>query len=581
MYRWCVIVLAVLAAACEPSSRAPLVDSDAALGARAAPRADGLASRPDLQSVYEAAREGRLSDLVAAFSAPDSVVRARAAFEAAGVLGTPSVERSGVLSHLVELLGDEAALVRADAAFALSRAARGEDVVAALKDRLEVEEGAAVRAELYESLGFLGGTDVSLALLDPIGDRVDAREDRVGRTGALARMWSRGVLAPAARDSLVGRLVDPDAGVRLAAARGFSTARGPDVWIRYRRSVTAALDAYGLDDPAARPILRSFGRLVPRSSLERWWRSAEDPRTRRAAVLAVAAHSDGMLGVSDLVAAFDDEHPWVRRAAAMGLGQFAGAEAAMAALEERVGRQPHPVTEQAWLRALAVTGRLDELYDRIEGYDPGDAVGWSAATALLAEVGDPLLLDIVADAESSSSPYVAWLARRATGKALAPPAEALDDGVLPTWTDADWSELGALGQAPRLSLTFPAGEVVVQLDPDQAPTATLYLARLIAAGRFDAASLHRVLPGVLSQWGPPGATANGPPPEPGRIRFDTGVVGWALRGERGDDDLFVALDALPELDAAYTSMGWVVDGLSVWEISTQGEPVLEARILSR
>ncbi len=596
MYRWCAIVLVPLLLSCESSREparelardVPEAPTDSSIESSSlALRGDSLAVRPELQAVFEAAVGGRVDELLTYFDAADPSVRARAAFDAA------KVDDPRVVAPLVELLADSESAVRADAAFALARVRADAEtlseaagnaggspagvapadgslrsVLAALLGRLAVEPVDAVRHEIYSTLGLVGDSSASRALLGA-GDSA-GRDERSARTRALARMWGRGVVVQEVRDALVARLTDPNAAVREAAARGFASARGPDVWIRYRRPVAEAIDGYDLDDEAARPILLSFGRLLPRASLERWWRSAVDPRTRRAAVLAVTSHSDGMLGSADLMTAFADPHPWVRHAAAIGLAQVAGSNAAVAALEADIGPRPDPVTEEAWLRALAASGRLDELYDRVEGYAPDDEVGWSAAAALVADAADPILLDIFSEAEASSSRYVAWLASRARGSGDASSPEDLDDGLLPDWSDDDWAELAALGPQPTLRLPLANDTVIVQLDPDQAPSAVLYLARRLAAGTLEMASVHRLLPGVLAQWGPPGATADGPLPEPGRIRFEQGVVGWALREGRGDDDLFVALDDLHELDGAYTAIGWVVGGQEAWVAAHAG-----------
>ena len=546
----------LLLAACGVSSESPEA------------RGDRLLERPALQRVVEAGQSGRVDPLRRHLADADPAVRARAAFGAATV-GDPSL-----IPPLIVALGDSVAGVREDVAFALARLGPSPETEVALVERLDREGDLGVLREVADALGFIGGAASSLTLVDPT---VTAGMDRVAVTRALARMSARGVLASAARDSMVDRLTDPDRIVRLAAARGFAAARGPDVWIRYRTRVEEALAGYGLEEPAARPLLQGFGRLLPRASLERWRTAAPDPRTRRAAVEAVAGHSDGLLGLADLAAALHDRHPWVRGAGALGLAGMAGSDAAVDALESVVGPEADAATEEAWLRVLAARGRLAELRERVRGRALDDAVAWRAVASLMEVFDDPGLRAIVATAEASPSPYVRGLAERARAESVADAWPSDDATPEPAWSDEDWAELGRLGREPRLELVLPAGRVTIRLDPDQAPATVLFLARRAAQGAYDGVPVHRVVPGVLAQWGRQDRV-RGPPRELTRIQFRTGVVGWALGPSGSDDDLFVALDDLPELDGRYTAIGWVIGGFDVWANTPEGTPVVRARV---
>ena len=533
------------------------------------PRGDRLAERPSLQRVVEAAHERSLAVVGEGLVDPDPAVRARAAFSAA-TLADPDL-----LGPLIELLRDSVARVREDAAFALARLGPSPQAETALVDRLSREDDVGALFEVVDALGFVGGTASSLTLVDPA---ISARIPRPAGTMALARMSGRGVLSPAARDSMVGRLSDPDEAVRVAAARGFAVARGPDVWIRYRMRVDDVFAGYDLDEPAARPLLlSSFGRLFSRERLARWRTGARDPRTRRAAVQAVAGHSDGLLGLTDLAAALRDPHPWVRSAAALGLAEMSGSDAAVAALAAVIQPAADPATEEAWLRVLAARGRLEELYDRVRGRPLDDVVAWRAAAALLEVFEDPGLAAIFATAAASPSPYVRGLAEQARAESADEAWPSGDGHPGPSWTEDDWADLARLGPEPRLELVLPAGRVVIRLDPDQAPAAVLFLSRLVARGAYDGAPVHRVVPGTLSQWGRQ-ERVRGPLLEQTRIRFRTGVVGWAAGAAGSDDDLFVTLDDVSEFDGRYSAIGWVIDGLDVWEETPEGTPLISARL---
>ncbi len=166
---------------------------------------------------------------------------------------------------------------------------------------------------------------------------------------------------------------------------------------------------------------------------------------------------------------------------------------------------------------------------------------------------------------------LAALGRGAEGQAAPMPASAPstpgpDVAPVRLWTADDWQEYEALGPAPRLTLEFEGGGTVgVALDPRGAPAAVLHLVRRARAGAYDGVRVLRVVPGAAIQWGRAGVGAGATRPERRPLPVDRGTVALARDGAAGDDDLFVALDRLPELDGAHTVVGRVVEGLEVLE----------------
>ncbi|MEQ9569216.1 MAG: peptidylprolyl isomerase, partial [Longimicrobiales bacterium] len=68
-------------------------------------------------------------------------------------------------------------------------------------------------------------------------------------------------------------------------------------------------------------------------------------------------------------------------------------------------------------------------------------------------------------------------------------------------------------------------------------------------------------------------------PERRPVPVERGVVALALDLDGGDDDLFVALDRLPELDGAHTVVGRVVEGLELLDTIDAGAVVRRVRVL--
>lgn len=453
-------------------------------GGRDAALASGALDRPEVREVVRAAARGDAHGVRRGLVARDPGVRRRAA------QGSVGAEDPGLTDALIHALSDPDEGVRASAAFALglrADAARVPD----LRRALERESAPAVRAALIRAAGRAGGPSDGPWLVGLEG------ADRAAATEALARLALRGASTSGTVDALVARLGSPDDAEAAFAARGLVWSDAPDLWIRHRESIRGVLEDPADAAPAARVLLATFGRLLPRGQLEPWVVRPGDPRTRLAAVGALATHSDGVAGAPVLERALRDPHPWVRRAArralaGLGVGPPGG----------------------------------DEPASRVPEADPG----------------------------------------------AGPPP--------PTWTAGEWLELAALGAAPHLVVHLDGGDsVTVALHVDEAPGAVVHLVRRVRAGRYDGVPIHRVVPGALLQWGRGGVEGRGTRPERSPRPVERGAVGLALDGAAGDDDLFVAFDRLPELDARHTLVGRVVDGWRALEAASTGTVIRRIRVV--
>lgn len=125
------------------------------------------------------------------------------------------------------------------------------------------------------------------------------------------------------------------------------------------------------------------------------------------------------------------------------------------------------------------------------------------------------------------------------------------------------------GRVAGLRLHTDAGAITIDFAGAPAPIAQANLAALAERGFFDRLVFHRVVPGFVVQGGDPrGDGYGGPghvmPCEWSSLRYERGTVGIALAGkDTGGSQLFIAHDQPRHLDARYTVIGRVVEGLDV------------------
>jgi cyclophilin family peptidyl-prolyl cis-trans isomerase len=120
-----------------------------------------------------------------------------------------------------------------------------------------------------------------------------------------------------------------------------------------------------------------------------------------------------------------------------------------------------------------------------------------------------------------------------------------------------------------LELVTDAGEIRIDFAHAPAPIAQAIFVHLAASGYFDGLLFHRVVPAFVVQGGDPrGDGYGGPgfviPCERSSLRYERGTVGVALAGkDTGGSQFFIAHAREPRLDARYTVIGHVTDGMEV------------------
>ncbi len=149
----------------------------------------------------------------------------------------------------------------------------------------------------------------------------------------------------------------------------------------------------------------------------------------------------------------------------------------------------------------------------------------------------------------------------------------------------DWAALGQWGVAPRLTLETERGHVVLRLVPEEAPQTVDAVLHLAQAGRFDGTRFHRVVPGFVTQGGDVGVGHGQDGPEfrvrteLTRIPFVRGVVGMANSGRDTEgSQFFITHGSQRHLDAGYTAVGWVEEGMDVVDRIQEGDRIVRAQV---
>ncbi|HVI02392.1 MAG TPA: peptidylprolyl isomerase [Enhygromyxa sp.] len=136
-----------------------------------------------------------------------------------------------------------------------------------------------------------------------------------------------------------------------------------------------------------------------------------------------------------------------------------------------------------------------------------------------------------------------------------------------------------------LQVRTEAGTFTIAFEGAAAPINQANLMALAEAGFFDGLSFHRVVPGFVTQGGDPrGDGYGGPgyvvPCEWSNLRYERGTVGIALAGkDTGGSQFFITHTPQPHLDARYTVVGHVVDGMDTVDQLLPGDRIESVRVL--
>jgi len=135
----------------------------------------------------------------------------------------------------------------------------------------------------------------------------------------------------------------------------------------------------------------------------------------------------------------------------------------------------------------------------------------------------------------------------------------------------------------RATISTTQGEIVLDLDPSQAPKTVNNFVFLAQDGYYDGLLLHRVIADFMVQGGCPSGTGTGGP----GYNFEDEFTGNALRHERGvismansgpntnGSQFFITHGPQAHLDNRHTVFGKVTEGMDVVD-SIKGGDVMES-----
>jgi cyclophilin family peptidyl-prolyl cis-trans isomerase len=137
----------------------------------------------------------------------------------------------------------------------------------------------------------------------------------------------------------------------------------------------------------------------------------------------------------------------------------------------------------------------------------------------------------------------------------------------------------------RATVTTDRGTIVMDLDPQLAPTTVNNFVGLVRQGYYDGLTFHRVVPDFVIQGGCPEGSGRGGPgykfeDEPVKGEYTLGAVAMANSGPNTNgSQFFVCIDdCTRKLSKDYNLFGYVVDGVDV-AVATQVGDVMESVVI--
>ena len=121
----------------------------------------------------------------------------------------------------------------------------------------------------------------------------------------------------------------------------------------------------------------------------------------------------------------------------------------------------------------------------------------------------------------------------------------------------------------EVTLDTTKGTIVLDLDPELAPTTVNHFVVNARNGFYDGLTFHRVVPGFVIQGGDPEGTGRGGPgykfeDEPVRGEYTLGAVAMANAGPNTNgSQFFITTVTTPWLDGKHVVFGKVVEGMDV------------------
>jgi peptidyl-prolyl cis-trans isomerase B (cyclophilin B) len=132
----------------------------------------------------------------------------------------------------------------------------------------------------------------------------------------------------------------------------------------------------------------------------------------------------------------------------------------------------------------------------------------------------------------------------------------------------------------RATIDTERGPIVMELDPQLAPTTVNNFVGLARQGYYNGLTFHRVVPEFVVQGGCPEGTGRGGPgyqfeDEPVRGEYTLGAVAMANAGpDSNGSQFFVCIDdCTSKLAKSYNLFGYVTDGMDVAKQISVGDAI--------
>lgn len=281
-----------------------------------------------------------------------------------------------------------------------------------------------------------------------------------------------------------------------------------------------------------------------------------DARVRQAAIRILPSHRELEDAAALVTAALRDSAPGVVAAAA----EF---------LAKHPDRVPSSPSAEPPPLVLALTAALRAAEQRHNVETHGNLMDAAAALGLLS---------VTAHIERACAAANTTLRERAE-RAL----KTLGRATASCGTPASEPRSAAGRRAVKLVFDTEAGELVLELEPGEAPAAVQRIVELARSGFYSDVTVHRMVPGFVVQLGDPGGDGYGGaplPPVPDELSptpFEIGDVGLALSGpDTGNSQFFVTLGRFPHLDGEYPRLGKSSKG---WERLRAGDRIRRVRVV--
>ena len=130
----------------------------------------------------------------------------------------------------------------------------------------------------------------------------------------------------------------------------------------------------------------------------------------------------------------------------------------------------------------------------------------------------------------------------------------------------------------RATIDTDGGPIVLELDPQLAPTTVNNFVALARQGYYDGLTFHRVVPDFVIQGGCPQGTGAGGPgyrfaDEPVRGEYRLGAVAMANAGpDTNGSQFFICIDdCTSKLAKSYNLFGYVTEGVDVAQAVSVGD----------